>query len=332
MSCRSNLERVLSENKFAVTAEVGPPKGSDPEKIKKKAEILKGYADAFNVTDNQTAVVRLSSLGGSIILLNMDLEPITQISCRDRNRIALQSDVLGAVANGVRNILFITGDHQSFGNHPNAKGVFDLDSIQLIKVIRDMRDDGVFQSGDKILTTNPEVYIGGAANPFADPIEFRVDRLEKKINAGVDFIQTQSVFNMDRFNDWMDEVCSRGLYKKVHILAGITPLKSLHMTERMKFHVPGVDIPDSIYERMQKADDPKKVGYEISLELIDEIKKINNIEKISIVTGYYDFVVKANVKNLGQLNKLTSLLHKVNGVEKTNTQIIERECGSLFYL
>lgn len=299
MSCRSNLERVLSENKFAVTAEVGPPKGSDPEKIKSKAEILKGYADAFNVTDNQTAVVRLSSLGGSIILLNMDLEPIMQISCRDRNRIALQSDVLGAAANGVRNILFITGDHQSFGNHPSAKGVFDLDSIQLIKVVRDMRDGGVFQSGDKILATNPEVFIGGAANPFADPIEFRVDRLEKKINAGVDFIQTQSVFNLDRFNAWMDEVCSRGLYKRVHILAGITPLKSLRMTERMKFHVPGVDIPDSIYERMQKADDPKKVGYDISLELIDEVKKINGVHGLHITALFWEDIIPSLVKESG---------------------------------
>jgi methylenetetrahydrofolate reductase (NADPH) len=299
MSCRSNLERVLSENKFAVTAEVGPPKGSDPEKIKSKAEILKGYADAFNVTDNQTAVVRLSSLGGSIILLNMDLEPIMQISCRDRNRIALQSDVLGAAANGVRNILFITGDHQSFGNHPSAKGVFDLDSIQLIKVVRDMRDDGVFQSGDKILATNPEVFIGGAANPFADPIEFRVDRLEKKINAGVDFIQTQSVFNLDRFNAWMDEVCSRGLYKRVHILAGITPLKSLRMTERMKFHVPGVDIPDSIYERMQKADDPKKVGYDISLELIDEVKKINGVHGLHITALFWEDIIPSLVAESG---------------------------------
>ena len=261
MRIRSNFERVLSEGKFAVTAEIGPPKGSDPNKIIDKADVLRGYADAFNVTDNQTAVVRLSSIGSCFILLKMKLEPIMQISCRDRNRIALQSDVLGASANGVRNMLFITGDHQSFGNHPYAKGVYDLDSIQLISIVKDMRDNGIFQSRDKILSGNPDVFIGAAANPFADPFEFRVDRLEKKIEAGSDFIQTQSVFNLDKFNVWMDEVRSRGLDKKVHILAGITPLKSLKMTERMKFHVPGVDIPNDVYDRMKKTDDPKKEGF-----------------------------------------------------------------------
>jgi len=291
MRFRSNLEKVLTENKFAITAEVGPPKGSDPNKIKEKAELLKNSAHAFNITDNQTAVVRLSSFGGSVILLNMGLEPIMQISCRDRNRIALQSDVLGAASVGIRNILFITGDHQSFGNHPEAKGVFDIDSIQLIKIVKKMRDDGVFQSGDKILATNPDIFIGGAANPFADPLEYRVDRLEKKINAGVDFIQTQSVFDLDRFNIWMDEVRSRGLDKKVHILAGITPLKSLKMTERMKFHVPGVDIPDRLYDKMKKTDDYKKTGYEVALNLIDEVKKIRGVHGIHITALFWEDII-----------------------------------------
>jgi len=296
MSFRSNLEKVLAEGKFAITAEVGPPKGSDPSKIKEKADLLKDSAHAFNITDNQTAVVRLSSFGGSVILLNMGLEPIMQISCRDRNRIALQSDVLGAASVGIRNILFITGDHQSFGNHPEAKGVFDIDSIQLIKIVKDLRDDGVFQSGDKVLATSPNIFIGGVANPFADPLEYRVDRLEKKIDAGVDFIQTQSVFNLERFNIWMDEVRSRGLDKKVHILAGITPLKSLKMTERMKFHVPGVDIPDKIYDKMEKTDDPKKTGYEIALNLINEIKKIRGIHGIHITALFWAVLIPSLVK------------------------------------
>ena len=187
MSYRSNFEKVLSEGKFAVTTEIGPPKGSDPNKITTKAEIVKGYADAFNITDNQTAVARLSSWGGSLIIQNLGLEPIMQITCRDRNRLALQSDVLGAASVGIKNILFLTGDHQSFGNHPGAKGVFDLDSIQLIKIAKDMRDNGIFQSGDKILSGNPDIFIGGAANPFADPYELRVDRLEIKIEAGADY-------------------------------------------------------------------------------------------------------------------------------------------------
>jgi methylenetetrahydrofolate reductase (NADPH) len=296
---RSNLEKVLRDNVFAVTTEIGPPKGCDPEIIRSKAEIVKDYAHAFNITDNQTAVVRLSSFGGSIILLNMGLEPIMQITCRDRNRIALQSDVLGAYSVGIRNILFITGDHQCFGNHTGARGVFDIDSIQLIKVVKDMRDDGVFQSGDKILAKNPDVFIGGAANPFADPLYFRVDRLEKKINAGVDFIQTQSVYNLERFNCWMDEVKSRGLNKKVFILAGITPLKSLKMTERMKFFVPGVDIPDELYNRMKNAVDSKVEGFQIASELISEIKKINGLSGVHITALFWEDIIPKLVSETG---------------------------------
>lgn len=296
MSFKSNLNRVLSKGRFAVTAEIGPPKGSNPDKIKQKGEILRGNADAFNVTDNQTAVVRLSSIAGCCILLKMDLEPIMQLACRDRNRIALQSDVLGAAAIGVRNILCITGDHQSFGNHPSSKGVYDVDSIQLINIIKNMRDNGIFQNGEEIISGRPDVFIGAAANPFADPYEYRVDRLEKKINAGVDFIQTQSVFNLEKFNLWIDEVRSRNLHKKVHILAGVTPLKSLKMTERMKFHVPGVDIPEEIYERMKNAADPKKEGFDIALQLINEIKKLNGVNGLHITALFWEDIIPSLVK------------------------------------
>jgi len=296
MHLKSNLERVLSENKFALTAEIGPPKGSDPCKIIEKAKILKGYADAFNITDNQTAVVRLSSMGGSFILLKLGLEPIMQITCRDRNRIAIQSDILGAAANGVKNILFLTGDHQVFGNHPGARGVFDIDSIQLLQIAKNMRDKSEFQSGDKILGGSPDIFIGAAANPFADPFELRVDRLEKKIEAGADFIQTQSVFNLEKFNIWMDEVISRGLDNKTHILPGITPLKSLKMTERMKFHVPGVDIPDHIHNRMKNASDPKAEGFNIALDLINEIKKIKGIHGLHITALFWEEKIPQLIK------------------------------------
>ncbi len=297
MKYRSNLERVLSDGKFAVTAEIGPPKGSDPETIRKKAETLKGYADSFNITDNQTAVVRMSSIAGCTILINMNMDPLMQVTCRDRNRIALQSDVLGAAAIGIKNILCITGDHQSFGNHPGAKGVYDIDSIQLIQILKKMRDDGIFQSGDEISSGRPEIFIGAAANPYADPYEIRVDRLEKKVRSGADFIQTQSVFNVEKFNEWMDEVKSRDLDKKVHILAGITPLKSLRMTERMKFHVPGVEIPEEVYERMKTTTDPKKEGYEIALALINEIKHINGIHGIHITALFWEEIVPSLVKD-----------------------------------
>jgi methylenetetrahydrofolate reductase (NADPH) len=299
MVYKSNLQRVLSEGKFAVTAEIGPPKGSDSNKIREKAQIVKGHADAFNVTDNQTAVVRLSSLGGCFILLKMGLEPVMQMGCRDRNRIALQSDVLGAAANGIKNILFVTGDHQSFGNHPGAKGVYDLDSIQLIQIVRDMRDKGIFQSGDKILAGNPDIFIGAAANPFSSSYEITVDHLEKKIEAGADFIQTQSVFNLEKFNIWMDKIRSRGLDKRIYILAGVTPLKSLKMAERMKFHVPGVDVPDVVYNRMKKSTDPQKEGFEIALELINEIKKIKGVHGIHITALFWEDVIPRLVEESG---------------------------------
>ena len=299
MNHKSNLQQVLEEGLFAVTAEIGPPKGSDPEKITKKAKMLKGYADAFNITDNQTAVVRMSSMAGCCLLRKMGMEPIMQMTCRDRNRIALQSDVLGASAVGIKNMLFLTGDHQSFGNHPEAKGVFDIDSMQLIQMIKNMRDDGIFQNGDDILARNPDVFIGAAANPFADPFELRVDHLHKKIRAGADFIQTQSAYNLNKFNMWMDEIRSNGLDKKVHILAGVTPLKSLRMTERMKFHVPGVDIPDSIYNRMKNATDPKDEGYKISIELINEIKKIKGVHGIHITALFWEDIVPSLVKETG---------------------------------
>lgn len=304
MSYRSNLEKVLSEGRFVVTAEIGPPKGSDAKKIRDKAELVRRSANAFNITDNQTAVVRMSSLAGCVILLQMDLEPIMQMTCRDRNRIGLQSDVLGAAALGIRNILCLTGDHQSFGNHPAAKGVFDVDSIQLLQIIKNMRDAGVFQSGDPLLAERPSVFLGAAANPYADPFEIQVDRLRKKIDAGAEFIQTQSVYNVEKFARWMDDVQSQGLDKKVHILAGITPLKSVRMAERMKFHVPGTDVPDVVYQRMKNASDPAKEGYTIALETIRELKILPGIHGIHITALFWEEIIPALVKDAGLFNQI----------------------------
>jgi methylenetetrahydrofolate reductase (NADPH) len=296
---RSNLEKILAEGRFVVTAEIGPPKGSDALKIRDKALLLEGYADAFNITDNQTAVVRMSSLAGSVILLQMEMEPIMQMTCRDRNRIGLQSDLLGATALGVRNILCLTGDHQSFGNHPAAKGVFDLDSIQLLQVIKNMRDAGIFQSGDTLRAARPCVFLGAAANPYADPYEIQVERLRKKIDAGAEFIQTQSVYNIEKFSRWMDEVRSLGLDKKVHILAGVTPLKSVKMAERMKFHVPGTDVPDALYERIKHASDPAKEGYQIALNTIEELKKLKGIHGVHITALFWEEIIPDLVKESG---------------------------------
>jgi methylenetetrahydrofolate reductase (NADPH) len=282
-----------------VTAEIGPPKGSDAKKIRDKAEVLRNSADAFNITDNQTAVVRMSSFAGCVILLQMNMEPIMQMTCRDRNRIALQSDVLGAASLGIRNILCLTGDHQSFGNHPAAKGVFDIDSIQLLQIIKNMRDAGIFQSGDPILAERPCVFLGAAANPYSDPFELQVDRLRKKIDAGAEFIQTQSVYNVEKFSRWMDDVQSQDIDKKVHILAGVTPLKSVKMAERMKFHVPGTDVPDAVYQRMKQATDPAKEGYAIASETIRELKTLSGIHGIHITALFWEEIIPALVKDAG---------------------------------
>lgn len=299
MSYRSNLEKSLSEGRFVITTEIGPPKDAAASKIRDKAMLLKGCADAFNITDNQTAVVRMSSLAGSVILLEMDMEPIMQMTCRDRNRIGLQSDLLGASALGVRNILCLTGDHQSFGNHPAAKGVFDIDSIQLLQIIKNMRDAGIFQSGDPLLAERPCAFLGAAANPYADPFEIQVDRLRKKIDAGAEFIQTQSVYNLEKFSQWIDDVRSEGLDKKVHILAGITPLKSVKMAERMKFHVPGTDVPDVVYERIKNASDAAKEGYIIALETIRELKGLKGIHGIHITALFWEEIIPVLVKDSG---------------------------------
>jgi len=257
---------------------------------------LTNCTDACNITDNQTAVVRLSSLAGSIIVKQNNIEPIYQISCRDRNRIALQSDILGAVALGINNILFVTGDHQSVGNHPHSKGVFDIDSIQLVSIAKSMRDEGIFQNGEPLKKRFSNLFIGAVSNPFATPYDYRVDRLEKKIYAGADFIQTQSVFNVDHFQNFMDEVISRGLDKKVFILAGVTPMKSEKMMDRMKFHVPGVDIPDEVYHRLKNADDFQAESLIVSFEIINSLKKMKGVHGIHITALFWESIIPSFVE------------------------------------
>ncbi len=297
---KSNLKRILAKGNFAVTAEIGPPKGSNPHLIHRKGELLRGCADAFNVTDNQTAVTRMSSMAACAILQKMRLEPIMQMTCRDRNRIALQSDVLGASALGIKNILCLTGDHQSFGNHPSAKGVYDLDSIQLIHVLRNMRDEERFLSGDKILSGAPDIFIGAVANPYGDAY-LGVYRLEKKIRAGAQFIQTQSIFSIERFEEWMKEVRTKNLHKKAYILASITPLKSVRMAERMKNDVPGAFVPREIVVRMKGASDSKKEGYRIALETIEEVKNVDGVHGIHITAVFWEEIIPHVIKEAGLL-------------------------------
>ena len=282
-----------------MTAEIGPPKDCDPEKIREKAGLLRGSALAYNITDNQTAVTRMSSLAGSILLLELGMEPIMQMTCRDRNRIGLQSDVLGASALGIRNILCLTGDAPSFGNHPQAKGVFDIDSVQLLQTIHDMTDHGVFQSGDKLTGPCPPLCLGAAANPFAEPLDLQILRLEQKIDAGAVFFQTQSVYNLDRFTAWRDEIHSQGLDKKTRILAGVTPLKSVKMAERMKYHVPGTDVPDPVYQRIINATNPQEEGYRLAVETIDSLKHLNGLAGIHITALFWETIIPTLVHDTG---------------------------------
>jgi 5,10-methylenetetrahydrofolate reductase len=285
----SRLEKILAEGKFAVTGELGPPKSADVEIIKQKAGYLKGVVDAVNITDNQTAIVRMSSIAAGILAQEEGLEPVIQITCRDRNRLAIQADVLGAYALGMKNILCLSGDHQKFGNHPTAKNVYDMDGIQLVEMLRRMRDDQQFACGDIIRNTKkqpivePRIFIGAAANPFGDPFAFRVIRLAKKANAGADFIQTQCIYDMDRFKKWMKAVYDRGLHEQTYILAGITPLKSVRMAQYMRDNVAGLSVPDHLIERLEKSDDPMAEGQNIAVEQIQEIKEIPGIAGVHIM-------------------------------------------------
>jgi len=300
MKSDSRLERLLEAGEFVVTGECGPPKGADAEKVKKKAACLVGYVDAVNVTDNQTAIVRMSSIGASALLVQMGLEPVMQMVCRDRNRIAMQSDVFGAYALGVRNMLCLSGDHQKFGNHSGAKNVYDVDSIQLIDMVRRMRDEGKVESGDEIEGA-PRMFIGAAANPFGDPFAFRVTRLAKKAAAGADFVQTQCIYDMDKFQTWMRQVVDRGLDRKVHVLAGVTPLKSLGMARYMANNVSGIDVPDALIKRIKGVPKEQRAqeGIRICIEQIQQLRETPGVHGIHLMAIEWEHKVPEIVQGAG---------------------------------
>jgi methylenetetrahydrofolate reductase (NADPH) len=302
MKAGSNLEKVLTNGTFAVTGELGPPKGADVSVVERKANLLRGNVDAINVTDNQTAIVRMSSIAVGAILKQMGLEPTMQMVVRDRNRIAIQSDIFGAYALGIRNILCLSGDHQKFGNHPTAKNVFDLDSIQLIQTVKKMRDEHKVLGGDEIEGV-PAMFIGAAENPFADPFEYRVIRLAKKVAAGVDFIQTQCIYDMDKFERFMQMVRERGLHEKVHILAGVTPLKSVGMARYMKDKVAGMEVPDEIINRMKSAgkEKAKEEGLNICVEQIRKLRQIEGVHGIHLMAIEWEEKVHEIVERAGLL-------------------------------
>jgi methylenetetrahydrofolate reductase (NADPH) len=296
----SKLEKILAAGHLAVTSECGPPRGSDGDVITKKAEMIKDYVDAINITDNQTSVTRLCSLAAVIRLKLMGLEPILQMVTRDRNRIALQSDILGAASFDIHNILCLSGDHQSFGDSPQGQNVFDLDSIQLIQTVRHMRDEGKFLGEDDIKRP-PQMFVGAAANPFADPFEIRVRRLAKKVAAGVEFIQTQCIYNLDKFELWMKQARDLGLHEKVYILAGVTPFKTAGMAKYMKNRVPGMDVPDEVVERMSgvpKEKQPEE-GINICVESIQRLKEVEGVQGFHVMAIEWEEMVPEIVKRSG---------------------------------
>lgn len=300
MKAGSDLEKVFEAGKFAVTAEIGPPQSSNPEPLVHHARMLKGSADAFNLTDNQTAVVRLSSIASAAIIMKEGIEPVIQMTCRDRNRIALQSDLLGASAIGVKNVLCLTGDHQIFGNEKAAKSVFDFDSVSELYTFDRLRMEGI-QSGGNVIEDKPKVYLGCAENPFATPYEFRTMRLAKKANAGADFVQTQAIFDMDMFEAWMDEVRSRGLDKRVHILAGVIPMKTAGAARYMKNKVPGMIVPNHIIDRMKNASDSKEEGIKLCVEQIETLKNIKGVHGVHIMAVMWEEMVPRIVEMAGLL-------------------------------
>ncbi|RWX49827.1 Methylenetetrahydrofolate reductase, partial [Candidatus Electrothrix marina] len=305
MKSGSNLERVLRSGAFAVTGELGPPKNSDPDVVREKARILKGNVDAVNITDCQTAIVRMSSIGAGLLAQAEGVEPVIQMTCRDRNRIGMQSDLLAASALGLKNLLCLTGDHQKFGNHPGSKGVFDMDSIQLLGMVRDMRDGKKFQCGEEIKGKGTELFLGAAANPFAYPHEFRAVRMGKKIANGADFIQTQIIYNLDRFAEFMKKACELGLHEKAYILAGVTPPKSVGMARYMKKFVPGMDVTDEVIKRMQGAKDKKQEGINICVDIINQVKEIPGVAGVHVMAIEWEEAVPEICEKAGLLPRPT---------------------------
>jgi 5,10-methylenetetrahydrofolate reductase len=294
----SKLERVLAAGQFAVTAEAGPPRGSQGEVMLKKGELLKGSCDAVNVTDNQIAMVRMASLAGCVLLKQAGAEPVLQLALRDRNRLALQSDVLGAAALGIRNVLCLAGDHQQLGNHPSALGVYDIDPIHLLQAIKTLRDERRLMNGLAITGEVP-MYIGAVANPTLDATGLGLLGLRKKIAAGADFIQTQAVFDIAGFRAWMDEVRKQGLHEKVHILASILPIKSLDMARRMRAGIPGLRIPEELVLGMEKAPDPREVGVQFSVEMIGKLRATPGVRGVHIMAVAWEEIVPRIVTEAG---------------------------------
>jgi methylenetetrahydrofolate reductase (NADPH) len=291
---------VLRDGQFAVTAEISPPDSANPADVYEKAAFFDGYVDALNATDGSGANCHMSSVGMCALLTRHGYSMVMQVSCRDRNRIAIQGDVLGASAMGVSNILCLTGDSVEAGDHPEAKPVFDLDSLSTLTMLRGMRDDEKFLSGRKI-TSPPHIFLGAAVNPFAPPLDYRPLRLAKKIAAGAQFVQTQYCFDIKLFQKYMAVVRDAGSHEKVFFLAGVGPLNSARSAEWIRRNVPGVHIPDEIIRRMKAADDQEEEGIRICVDMIAALKEIEGVHGIHIMAFRQEHRVAEIVERSGVL-------------------------------
>jgi len=294
------FERVLRAGHFAVTAEIAPPDSADPDEVFSRAAMFDGYVDAINATDGSGANCHMSSVSMCALLTRRGYSMIMQVSCRDRNRIAIQGDVLGASAMGVSNILCLTGDGVQSGDHPEAKPVFDMDCMTSLSMLRGMRDDGEFLSGRKI-TSPPKVFLGAAANPFAPPFDYRPLRLAKKVSAGAQFVQTQYCFDIDRLKDYMAKVCDLGLHEKVYILPGVGPLASAKSAEWIRNNVAGVHIPDSVIKRLAGAEDQKQEGVNMCIEMVQQIRQIAGVSGVHLMAYKQEHRVAEIVEKTGVL-------------------------------
>jgi methylenetetrahydrofolate reductase (NADH) len=298
MSSGSRLERALRAGKFAVTAELNPPDSADPADVFEAARPLSEVCDAINATDASGANCHMSSLGICALLTRAGYGTIYQISCRDRNRIAIQGDVLGAAAMGVRNVLCLTGDGTGAGDQPGAKPVFDFDALTLLRTIRTMRDEGVFLSGRRI-TRPPRMFLGAAENPCVPPQDWRPERLAKKVEAGAEFIQTNYIFDLPPFERFMARICDLGLDKRVFVLAGVGPLASSRAARWMRAHVPGIHIPDAVIDRLERARDPAAEGTELCIDLMQRVRDIAGVAGVHVMAYRREHLVSEIVLRSG---------------------------------
>ena len=319
MKSGSRLERVLESGRFAVTAELNPPDSADPQAVYERALVLAEVCDGINATDASGANVHMSSVGICALLTRAGYEPIMQVSCRDRNRIAIQGDLLGAAAMGVRNVLCLTGDGVQTGDQPGAKPVFDLDSISLLRTIRTLRDDGHFLSGRK-LEVKPRFFLGGASNPFVPPYDYRPLRMAKKVAAGADFIQTQYCFDVPRLIEFMQSVVDLGLNDLVHILVGVGPLRSARAAEWMRKNVPGVVIPDEIINRLKGVppSDQQAEGKQICVEIIQQVREIVGVCGVHVMAYRQEELVAEIIEDAGLLPRRWRIKNNVTNSTKEN--------------